>query len=94
MLWKIAEYYEEKGETEKAISETEGLGAAYMIGPSYFLKLEKNRGDFNKLWRLNIEPLLKEYLRGFRKSEDLLHKFKMAYFHTEDELSFIEIEEE
>lgn len=78
----------------KAISETEGLGAAYMIGPSYFLKLEKNRGDFNKLWRLSIEPLLKEYLRGFRKSEDLLNKFRMAYFNTEEELSFIEIEEE
>ena len=76
----------------KAISETEGLGAAYMIGPSYFLKLEKNRGDFNKLWRLSIEPLLKEYLRGFRKSEDLLNKFRMAYFNTEDELNFIEEE--
>lgn len=63
----------------KAIAETEGLGEAYMIGPSYFLKLNDNGGDFSKLWKMNIEPLLKEYLRGFRKAKDSLEKFENAY---------------
>ncbi len=64
----------------KAIAETDGLGAAYMIGPAYFLKLDKNGGDFNKLWKMSIEPLLKEYLRGFRKTDEILEKFSKAYF--------------
>ncbi len=68
----------------KAISETDGLGTAYQIGPSYFLKLRENGGDFNKLWEMNIEPLLKEYLRGFRKNAEILDKFKNSYFATED----------
>lgn len=66
----------------EAIGETEGLGDAYMIGPSYFLKLKDYGGDFDKLWRMNIEPLLKEYLRGFRKSKEILKKFNKAY-HSE-----------
>ena len=69
----------------KVIAETEGLGSAYMIGPAYFLKLGKNDRDFNKLWKMNIEPLLKEYLRGFRKSKEILDKFKKAYFNKIDE---------
>jgi 5-methylcytosine-specific restriction endonuclease McrBC GTP-binding regulatory subunit McrB len=69
----------------KAITETDGLGAAFSIGPSYFLKLEKNGGDFNKLWTMNIEPLLKEYLRGMRKSSDILEKYQKAFFNTKEE---------
>lgn len=63
----------------KEITETEGLGEAFTIGPSYFLKLKKYNGDFSKLWELSIEPLLKEYLRGFRKAKDILSNFKKAY---------------
>ena len=70
----------------KEISETEGLGRAYMVGPAYFLKLKDNGGDLNKLWKMNISPLLKEYLRGFRKSDEIMKKFKKAYFDTSDEL--------
>ena len=69
----------------KAISETDGLGMAYQIGPSYFLKLGKNGGDFNKLWEMSLEPLLKEYLRGFRKTSEILDKFSKAYFGTKEE---------
>mgnify|MGYP002624800895 CR=1 FL=1 len=68
-----------------AIAETDGLGAAYMIGPSYFLKLGDNGCDFNKLWKMNIEPLLKEYLRGFRKTDEILDKFSKAYFGNNQE---------
>lgn len=67
-----------------AIAETDGLGAAYMIGPSYFLKLGENGGNFEKLWKMNIEPLLKEYLRGFRKSKEILETFSKAYFDNND----------
>lgn len=68
------------------IAETEGLGAAYQIGPAYYLKLNENGGDFKKLWEMNIEPLLKEYLRGFRKANEMLYKFRTAYFGTKEEL--------
>lgn len=68
----------------EAIAATDGLGAAYSIGPSYFLKLGENGGDFNKLWGMNIEPLLKEYLRGFRKSKEILDKFCKTYFDTKE----------
>ena len=67
------------------IEETDGLGSAYMIGPAYFLKLAENGSDFNKLWEMNIEPLLKEYLRGFRKAKEILDKFSKAYFNQINE---------
>ena len=66
------------------IANTDGLGTAYMVGPAYFLKLGNNGGDFLRLWNMNIEPLLKEYLRGFRKSDDILKKFSKAYFNSEE----------
>ncbi len=68
-----------------AIAETDGLGAAYMIGPAYFLKLGENGGDFEKLWKMNIQPLLKEYLRGFRKTDEILDRFSKAYFSKNNE---------
>ena len=64
----------------KAISATDGLGDAYQIGPSYFLKLNDNGGDFQKLWEMNLAPLLYEYLRGTRKSKETLLKFSNVYF--------------
>lgn len=69
----------------QAIKQTDGLGAAYMVGPSYFMKLKDNGGNFDNLWRMNIEPLLKEYLRGFRKANELLDKFKSAYINVQIE---------
>lgn len=66
------------------IAKNEGLGGAYQIGPAYFKKLEKNGNDFDKLWTMSIEPLLKEYLRGFRDAEKLLNNFKEAYYGKND----------
>ena len=71
----------------KVIAQTDGLGAAYMVGPSYFLKLGKSGGNIEKLWAMNIEPLLKEYLRGFRKADDILEDCKNAYFGDKNESS-------
>lgn len=66
-----------------AIAKTEGLGTAFQVGPSYFLKLKDNGGNFDKLWEMNIEPLLREYLRGFRKADKTLKQFQNAYFNTQ-----------
>lgn len=74
------------------IAETEGLGAAYMIGPSYFLKLGENGCDFLKLWKMNIEPLLKEYLRGFRKADEIIDRFSKAFFNTKEETATDQVE--
>lgn len=67
----------------EVISTTDGLGTAYQVGPSYFLKLRDNGNDFDKLWKMNIEPLLKEYLRGFRMADETLKKLNRAYFAEE-----------
>lgn len=67
----------------EVISTTDGLGTAYQIGPSYFLKLGDNGNDFDKLWQMNIEPLLKEYLRGFHRVDETLKKLNRAYFADE-----------
>ncbi len=67
----------------EVISTTDGLGTAYQVGPSYFLKLRDNGNDFDKLWHMNIEPLLKEYLRGFRMADEILKKLNRAYFADE-----------
>lgn len=71
------------------ISKIEGLGPAYQVGPSYFLKLGDNGGNFEKLWDMNIEPLLREYSRGFRKSDEIMVKLRSAYFDTKESNSKI-----
>ena len=79
-LGKAQEAQEKMKALNAEIATTEGLGDAYQIGPAYFKKLEKNGNDFHKLWTMNIEPLLKEYLRGFRDAEKLVNGFKAAYY--------------
>lgn len=71
------------------ISKIAGLGPAYQVGPSYFLKLGDNGGNFEKLWNMNIEPLLREYIRGFRKSDEIMEKLRNAYFDTKESNSNI-----
>ena len=62
------------------IVATDGLGAAYSVGPAYFMKIKDLNGDFSALWNMNIEPLLREYLRGFRAIDDMIEKFRKAFF--------------
>ena len=57
------------GAINKAISRIQGLGKAYQLGASYFLKLKEYEGDFGKLWEYHIQPLLNEYLRGLPNAE-------------------------
>ena len=61
------------------ISETEGLSSAYHIGGAYFLKLNTLDGDFEKLWKYHLAPLIKEYLRGTEDESETFDKIKQAY---------------
>ena len=61
---------------------------------SDLLKLAENNGNFDKLWTMNIEPLLREYLRGFRKVNDIMKKFQKAYFAETEEASTTEVSDE
>ena len=61
------------------ISETEGLSSAYHIGGAYFLKLNTLDGDFEKLWKYHLAPLIKEYLRGTEDESEIFNKIKQAY---------------
>ena len=61
------------------IAETEGLSSAYHIGGAYFLKLNTLDGDFEKLWKYHLAPLIKEYLRGTEDEAETFDKIKQAY---------------
>ena len=83
MLNSLVEYAQEAKDRmtalNKVIEETPELGKAYEIGPAYFLKLKNCSYDFYSLWKMNIEPLLREYLRGYRNGKDIIEKCKNAY---------------
>ena len=72
------------------IAQLDGLGPAFKIGGAYFLhkdengKVKKKNGvpvepDYKALWKFRLEPLLKEYLRGFEEAEDKLKSLEKAY---------------
>ena len=83
MLNSLGEYAQEAKDSmtalNKVIEETPELGKAYEIGPAYFLKLKNCNYDFDSLWKMNIEPLLREYLRGYRNGKEIIEKCKNAY---------------
>ena len=69
----------------KAIAETEGLDAAYQIGAAYFRKIldyQEKANPFECLWENHLKGLLYEYLRGNRRSKELLEKLHRAYNKT------------
>ena len=69
----------------KAIAETEGLDEAYQIGAAYFRKIldyQKKTNPFECLWENHLKGLLYEYLRGNRRSKELLEKLHKAYNKT------------
>lgn len=81
----IEQWKSQAGDVMKAINEaitkTDGLGAQYQLGASYFLKLKKDEynGDFKKLWDCHIATLLKEYLRGMPKADDDFNNLKSVW---------------
>lgn len=62
------------------IEQTESLNDSYKIGGAYFL----NATDFDKLWRIKLSPLIKEYLRGIDDDNSKFDKLKDAYFGNID----------
>lgn len=83
MLDSLGEYAQDAKDRMKklnnVIENTPELGKAYEIGPAYFLKLKNYDYNFDSLWKMNIEPLLREYLRGYRNGKDIIEKCKNAY---------------
>ena len=59
----------------KAISEIEGFNSSFHIGAAYYLGVT----DYNELWELKLQGLLKEYLRGMPDTEETLETLKKAY---------------
>lgn len=72
------------------IAETEGLNDSYKIGGSYFL----NATDFDKLWRIKLSPLIKEYLRGIDDDGSKFDNIEDAYFGKSNDDSSYEDEDE
>ena len=66
----------------KAIGDIPGLGSAYHIGPSYFLKL--NECTCEELWDYYLKGLVFEYLRGMPDADKNIQKIKEAYDGKED----------
>ncbi len=62
------------------ISNTDGLNPSYHIGAAYFLDSNGNVSqDIDNIWKLRIEPLLKEYLRGIPDSIEKIELLKNAF---------------
>ena len=83
MLNSLGECAQEAKDRMKKLNNvvvnTPELGKAYEIGPAYFLRLENYDYNFDSLWKMNIEPLLREYLRGYRNGKDIIENCKNAY---------------
>lgn len=64
----------------RAIEETEGLSSAYHIGAAYFLNLKTSCDNgFGQLWDYHLKPLVCEYLRGQRNSDESLARIEKAF---------------
>ena len=60
------------------ILKVEDLNENYQIGASYFLKLKEL--SFDELWEDYIRPLLHEYVHGLYNEENIMQRFKAAYY--------------
>jgi len=58
-----------------------GLGKAYHIGAAYFFTT-----DFDELWNLKLEGLLREYLRGIDEADEKMDKLKRAFDDASSDL--------
>ena len=65
-----------------AISDIPGLNSSYHIGAAYLLKKKDEKveePDYLSLWKLRLEPLLREYLRGMPDAKEHLDKLHRAF---------------
>lgn len=62
------------------ISKLDGLGSPYHLGGAYFLdETGSPIKDFEETWKLRLEPLLREYLRGLPSADDNINELREAY---------------
>ncbi|MDR0970896.1 MAG: AAA family ATPase [Bacteroidales bacterium] len=62
------------------IQDIEGLNSSYHIGGTYFLDKDgEPKTDYEEIWNLRLEPLLKEYLRGMPEAGTKIKELKEAY---------------
>jgi 5-methylcytosine-specific restriction enzyme B len=71
----------------------EGLSSEYHLGAAYFLKikdyiedLDSTMTPYEKLWKYNLKPILKEYLRGLDNADDNLIKLETLYKEVSENL--------
>ena len=100
-MWQNKGWAEKAKNAMKAINDIikndSNLGKAYQIGPAYFLKLdeyveeqddiEDEDGIFKSLWENNLEPLIREYLRGIPECKSMIKSIEEAYFGAVDKNS-------
>ncbi len=65
-------------EMNKIIEDKSGLGKDFKIGPAYFQKYDGS--NLKDIWEHNIEPILKEYMRGRQGAKDFIDKCEAALF--------------
>ncbi len=61
------------------IAKVKGLNASYQIGAAYYAKLASINFDYGQLWKLCLEPLLREYVRNNAHPENELEKLKKVF---------------
>lgn len=62
----------------KVIADKPGLGSDFAIGPAYFKGYDGT--NLKNIWELNIEPILKEYMRGRQDAVTFVKNCKEALF--------------
>lgn len=60
----------------KVIKMQTGLGAEFKIGPAYFKDYNGENDEY--IWQHNVEPILREYMRGRQDEIDFIDKCKAA----------------
>ncbi len=59
------------------IAKVKGLNKSYQIGAAYYAKLASF--DYVQLWKLCLEPLLREYVRNNAKPDDELNNLEKVF---------------
>ena len=68
-----------------AIVEEGHLTQDYQIGASYFKNLDEGTLSIKNLWDYKLKPLLNDYFRGERLSNDKMRALENAYFGTSED---------
>ncbi len=68
-----------------------GLNEHYHIGPAYYGNIDKKWTDMpnvraikEKIWKYRLEPILREYVRGYEDVENFVNKLKKEFFDETD----------